>query len=109
MATLNTSIAQEVTVNMRNIDSIPVSLTYKDDEGDAMDLSGYTFTAQLLHRDKEVKSYAITQAGNVVPMQAVFEDIQGLAQDGGRYTLLLIADNGETFVHINYLIYADNY
>ena len=109
MATLNTSIAQTVTVNMKNIDSIPISLTYKDDEGSDMDLSAYTFTARLMKGDKAIKDYAITQAGNVVPMQDIFEDIQSLAQDGSRYTLLLIAEAGTTFVHITYLIYADNY
>jgi hypothetical protein len=109
MPTLNTSIAQEVTVNMRNIDSIPVSLAYKDDEGADMDLTGYTFTARLQKQDKLVKEYPITQTGNVVPMQAIFEDIQGIIQDGSRYTLLLIADNGSTFVHIIYVIYANNY
>jgi hypothetical protein len=124
MTNLNTSRAQTVVVDIFNLDNIPLSAVYTSG-GVAVDLTGYKFVFQLLEKDVKKKEYTLdagvlataflSKTGadvNVLNMEAMFQDIQGLvipSMDLYRLLMVVTDPDNKTYVHIIYKINARRY
>lgn len=127
MATLNTSRAERVTVDIYNYDNLPLALTYTTGTpAVAVDLTDYQFEFILNSKaGVELASYSIyagdlstdylSKTGddvNVLNMEAMFEHIRdNYITEGERYTLIQVVtdDDGNPYVHVIWTINAKQY
>lgn len=128
MTAINTSRAQEVAVNIKNIDNIPLSLKLKDKSGETptdINLTQYGFDFILMKYREEVKMYSIAvgattstylikqdTSNTVLNMQAMWEDIQsviGETEEGYRLVMKVTRPDDTKFVFINYTINGSKY
>lgn len=125
--TINTSKAGSVTVNLKNIDNIPLSIIVNEVSGEtktAQDLTQYGFDLRLMLDDSEKKVYSIAQGATtstylaktgagttVLNMQAMWEDIQSIAAANDTYRLICQVTRPDTtrFVYLIFTINASKY
>lgn len=117
---IDTSRAQEVTVNIHNYDDIPLSLDYSVDNVPA-DLLPYKFSFIAEQNGNALIQYSIDAGeasndylikdGSVLSMQGLFEDLRTklLYSTPVKMIMIVTDDEGKTYVHIVYNINANKY
>lgn len=127
METLNISRAQTVIIVLNDYDKIPLTLTYNDftdpNNPTPIDIRPWAFSFDFKTANSKAvtKNYprpsggpdteflAVTGAdNNVLDMSGMWMDIKSLVTFNGQYRLIqLVTDtNGNSFVHMIYLINA---
>lgn len=127
MSIVNTSRAQEVTVELYKGNDIPLTLVYTDVTSDpavAINITDYKFDFLLKQGEKEVATYSIdagdtsstylSKTGsdhNILNMQFMWEAIRDAVTLLKQYTLVqtVTDSDGKTYVHIVYKIDARTY
>lgn len=128
MTTINTSRAQEVAVNIKNIDNIPLSLKLKDKSGESptdINLTQYGFDFILKKYRDDVKTYSIAVGvttsthlikqdtnNTVLNMQGMWEDVQsvvGEVAEGYELIMKVTRPDNSVFVFITYTINGSKY
>jgi hypothetical protein len=119
---LNTSRAQYVSINLYNIDNIPLAATYTS-SGSPIDLTDYKFEFILSYNGATLKTYLIDSGSltteflsktgtsiNVLNMEAMFEDIRTTSTHSTYKLIQVVTDpDNNTYVHIIYSINAKRY
>lgn len=117
---IDTSRAQEVSVDMYNYDDIPLALDYTIDNVPA-DLLPYKFLFIVEQNSKELTNYGIdagevsnlflVKDGSVLSMQGLFEDLRNkmLSSVPAKMIMIVTDEEDKTYVHIVYNINANKY
>jgi len=123
MENINTSRAQQVSVDIFNYDNIPLAGTYTSGAS-PIDLTDYKFEFFLYQEGAVIETYTIdagdlsatylskTGAGvNVLNMELMFEDIRDNAVEGVPLRLVQVVtdDDGKTYAYVIYNINAKHY
>jgi len=125
--TINTSKAKDVPVNLKNYDSVPLSLVINEVSGGTKtpkDLTAYRFDFYLKKNGADIKTYTL-DAGDLssdylsktgddnefLNTQSMWENIQTIAKPGADYRLVwrVTQPDGLKFVYINFIINAGQY
>lgn len=117
---IDTSRAQEVSVDIYNYDDIPLALDYSIDNVPA-DLLLYKFLFIAEQNGNELVSYSIDAGevsndylikdGSVLSMQGLFEDLRTklLYSTPVKMIMIVTDEEGKTYVHLVYNINANKY
>lgn len=117
---IDTSRAQEVSVDIYNYDDIPLSLDYSVDNVPE-DLLPYKFVFIAEQNGNNLVTYQINAGevsndflvkdGSVLVMQGLFEDLRTklLYSTPVKMIMIVTDDEGKTYVHIVYNINANKY
>lgn len=118
---VNTSISEDVTVDIFNHNDIPLAATYTS-ESLPIDITDYKFEFILRLDGKDERTYTIDAGvvsteflekngadNNILNMEKMFEDIRDKATHPSYKLLQKVTANGKTFVYITYTINAKRY
>ena len=117
---VDTSRAQEVSVDIHNYDDIPLSLDYSIDNVPA-DLLPYKFVFIAEQNGNNLVTYQIdagevsndflVKDGSVLVMQGLFENLRTkmIYSTPVKMVMVVTDDEGKTYVHIVYNINANKY